>query len=98
VNFACIQDQGRLALRTYERGVEAETLACGTGSIAAALIAAAKNLVHSPVDVQTRSGETLTISFVQHGEGFQEVYLEGDAKVVYEGLLWDETLRTTFQS
>jgi len=98
VNFACVQDQGRLALRTYERGVEAETLACGTGSIAAALIATAKNLVRSPVDVQTRSGETLTIFFVQRGEHFHEVYLEGDAKVVYEGLLWEETLRTTFQS
>jgi diaminopimelate epimerase len=93
VNFACIQDPGRLTLRTYERGVEDETLACGTGSIASALTAAAKDLVRSPVDVSTRGGDILTISFVQRGEDFQEVYLEGDAKVVYEGQLWDETLR-----
>lgn len=86
-----------LAIRTYERGVEAETLACGTGSIAAALVAAAKDLVVSPVDVRTRSGEPLVIHFeksLQEGAIiFSDVYLEGDAKVVYDAELWDETLR-----
>jgi len=85
-----------MAVRTYERGVEAETLACGTGSIASVLIAAAKKLVSSPVEVLTQSGETLTIHFEQrNNQGlpeFAEVYLEGDAKVVYEAKLWDETL------
>jgi diaminopimelate epimerase len=96
-DFAAVLDQHHMAVRTYERGVEAETLACGTGSIAAALIAASRKLVVSPVEVMTQSGETLTIHFEQqNSEGlpeFAEVYLEGDAKVVYEAELWDETLR-----
>jgi diaminopimelate epimerase len=97
VNFATVRDRHHLVIRTYERGVEAETLACGTGSIAAALIGAAKHLVASPVEVLTRSGETLTIYFEpqqdQTAISFAEVYLEGDAKVVYEAELWDETLK-----
>jgi diaminopimelate epimerase len=96
-DFAVVCDQHHMAVRTYERGVEAETLACGTGSIAAALIAAARNQVTSPVEVLTHSGETLTIHFeqptAQGAPEFAEVYLEGDAKVVCEGKLWDETLR-----
>jgi len=93
-NFAVVLDPHHMAVRTYERGVEAETLACGTGSIASVLTAAAKNLAASPVEVLTQSKETLTIHFEQT-QGlpeFAEVYLEGDAKVVYEAKLWDETL------
>jgi len=97
VNFVRVRDTHRLAIRTYERGVEDETLACGTGSIAAVLTAGAQGLVVSPVEVQTRSGEILTIHFQQSGQGgavqFEQVYLEGDAKVVYEAKLWDETLK-----
>jgi diaminopimelate epimerase len=97
VNFAVVDDPRHMAVRTYERGVEAETLACGTGSIAAVLLAAARKLVVSPVEVLTRSQEILTIHFEQRVDkempDFPEVYLEGDAKVVYEGNLWDETLR-----
>jgi len=96
VNFAAVLDRHQMAVRTYERGVEDETLACGTGSIASVLIAAAGNLVTSPVEVLTESGETLTIHFEQRPERgtpeFAQVYLEGDAKVVCEGKLWDETL------
>jgi len=91
-----VRDRHHLTIRTYERGVEAETLACGTGSIASALVAAAKQLAASPVEVLTRSSETLTIYFEQQDPGeprFAEVYLEGDAKVVYEAELWDETLK-----
>lgn len=95
-NFAVVLDPHHMAVRTYERGVEAETLACGTGSIASVLTAAAKHLTTSPVEVLTQSRETLTIHFEQtHREGLPEfagVYLEGDAKVVYEAKLWDETL------
>jgi len=96
VNFAVVQDAHRVAVRTYERGVEAETLACGTGSVASALAAAALKEVTSPVEVKTRSGEILTISFDQETRDdtvqFTNVYLAGDAKVVYEADLWDETL------
>lgn len=97
VNFISVMNDHRLSIRTYERGVEDETLACGTGSIASALVAAAQGLAASPVEVVTRSGDTLAIYFEQGPDGekgrFTEVYLEGDAKVVYEGDLWDETLR-----
>lgn len=98
VNFALVRDRRRMAVRTYERGVESETLACGTGSIASALVAASKGLVDSPVEVTTRSGEALNVYFDRQSSGvenlFSSVYLEGDAKVVYEADLWDETLRT----
>lgn len=97
VNFVHLRDTHHLTIRTYERGVEGETLACGTGSIASALVAAARCRAESPVDVLTRSGETLTIYFAHTrdtGEGsFSDVCLEGDARVVYEAELWDETLR-----
>jgi len=58
-NFASVIDGHTLKVRTYERGVEDETLACGTGSVASALVAARKGLVESPVDVLVRSGEVL---------------------------------------
>lgn len=99
VNFACVESRQQMTIRTYERGVEDETLACGTGSIAAALMAAAKGLVVSPVALKTRSGEILTIHFTQSSEStygagsFRDVFLEGEAKVVYEADLWNETLR-----
>jgi diaminopimelate epimerase len=89
-NFATVVDRHAILVRTYERGVEDETLACGTGSVASALIAAAKGLVESPVDVRVRSGETLRIYFEPTAGGFTKVYLEGKAKVVYQGELWDE--------
>ena len=96
-DFVFVRGPHDISIRTYERGVEAETLACGTGCIAAALIAAAKDLAASPVEVLTMSGETLVIYFEKiskEGEtSFSDVYMEGDAKVVYDGELWDETLR-----
>lgn len=95
-NFAIVRNEHRMSVRTYERGVEAETLACGTGSVASALVAAASKKVTSPVEVKTRSGEILTIYFDQETRNdtiqFTNVYLAGDAKVVYEADLWDETL------
>jgi diaminopimelate epimerase len=89
-NFAAVIDGHTLRVRTYERGVEDETLACGTGSVASALIAARKGLVESPVDVRVQSGELLRIHFTATENGFEEVYLEGKVKVVYQGRLWDE--------
>jgi len=95
-DFVFVRGLHNISVRTFERGVEAETLACGTGCIASTLIAAAKNLVASPVDVLTIGGETLVIHFEIISQGgkisFSDVHLEGDAKVVYEAELWDETL------
>ena len=93
VNFICRQNQGHLAIRTYERGVEDETLACGTGSIASALIASCKLDWNSPIDLTTRSGELLRIHFNKDGNVFNNVYLEGDARIIYTAQLSDEAWR-----
>ena len=69
-NFIKIAGPDSLEIRTYERGVEDETLACGTGSIAAAVVACARNLASSPTEVKTRSGEILTITLEKNGEAF----------------------------
>ncbi len=87
VNFIEINDEHCLSIRTYERGVEGETLACGTGSVAAALLASESGQVLSPTRVITRSGESLTIYFKKEGSSFTEVFLEGGAVIVYKGVI-----------
>ncbi len=87
VNFIKINDEHCLSIRTYERGVEGETLACGTGSVAAALLASEYGAVSSPTRVITRSGESLTIYFKKEGGAFTEVFLEGGAVIVYKGVI-----------
>ena len=89
-NFCQVTGPRALALRTYERGVEDETLACGTGAVAAAVLAAARGLAEPPVDVRVRSGEVLTIHFAGRGADAREVYLEGDTRLVYEGEMTEE--------
>jgi diaminopimelate epimerase len=89
-NFFRVEGPRRLRVRTYERGVEAETLACGTGSVATTLVAAAAGLVKSPTTVTTSGGEELTVHFRRTKAGFSEVFLEGGADVVFEGRLWEE--------
>ena len=90
VNFLCPKEEGRVAVRTYERGVEDETLACGTGAIAGAVVFAHKFKKFSPVNVLTRSGGYLTIYFQEQDGQFYNVYLEGDARVIYKGELWED--------
>ena len=92
-NFVKQLENGAFAIRTYERGVEDETLACGTGSVAAALIAAAKGMTTSPAAMQTRGGEMLNIHFEQSEDGFKNVFLEGDARLIYEGKLSEEAMK-----
>ena len=92
-NFVHVVDGHTIKVRTYERGVEDETLACGTGSVASALIADRKGLVSSPVTVQVQSGEELKIYFDRGSTGYVNVYLEGGAKVVYQGILWEEAFK-----
>ena len=90
VNFICRQNPAQLAIRTYERGVEDETLACGTGSIAAALVASCLTDWKSPISLTTRSQETLTIYFQENNGVFTDVYLEGDARLIYTGELRED--------
>jgi diaminopimelate epimerase len=89
-NFVSIQPDNIVAVRTYERGVEDETLACGTGCVASALITARKFALPSPVTLLTRSGGYLRIYFNHHRETFSDVYLEGDARLIYRAELCEE--------
>ncbi len=88
VNFIQVRNHHKLSIRTYERGVEAETLACGTGAVAGALIAASLGLVASPVEVSTHGGELLIVSFRQEAGAFSDIFLEGAASVICEGMLY----------
>ncbi|MEE4265120.1 MAG: diaminopimelate epimerase [Desulfobacteraceae bacterium] len=94
VNFICPQKPGQLAIRTYERGVEDETLACGTGAIASALIASCKKNWTSPISLVTRSEELLTIHFRESDRVFTDVYLEGDAKLIYTAELGEDAWKS----
>ncbi|MEE9912939.1 MAG: diaminopimelate epimerase [Deltaproteobacteria bacterium] len=89
-NFASVADPHRMKVRTYERGVEDETLACGTGVVASVLAAAGRNRVLSPVDVMVQSGEILRVYFSRQDGVFAEIYLEGKVKIVYQGMLFEE--------
>ncbi len=85
VNFVEVKGRNFIRIRTYERGVEAETLACGTGSTASALILALKNNLNGLVKVQTQSKEILKVYFQKNNCKFSDVWLEGSAKKVYKG-------------
>jgi diaminopimelate epimerase len=89
VDFVQKQGTNELRIRTYERGVEDETLSCGTGVVASALLASRAGLVQPPVRVQTQGGDFLTVDFkaTKEGEKFGEVFLEGPAKLVFEGTI-----------
>lgn len=84
-NFAKAVDAQSIAIRTYERGVEDETLACGTGVVASALIFHQNTGAASPIKVQVRGGDTLIVHFEKKNEGFDRVTLTGPADFVFEG-------------
>lgn len=87
VDFVLHKGSQTLLVRTYERGVETETLACGTGVTASVLICAAKGLVESPVSCTTKGGEILKVYFQFNKEEslFHDVYLKGPATVCFRG-------------
>ena len=86
-NFMEKRGANKIAIRTYERGVENETLACGTGVVASALIFAATENVDGPIGVLVRGGNELTVGFTKHGDHFHEVTLTGPADFVFEGTI-----------
>ena len=99
-NFVQVHDSGSIKVRTYERGVEDETMACGTGAVASALITALLDRAKPPVSVITSGGEQLTIHFSMTGEpGNRQldlsagIFLEGPAHVIYEGQLNADALQ-----
>lgn len=93
VNFVQALGDGAIRVRTYERGVEDETMACGTGAVASAIYAAEKGITSSPVSITTSGGEHLTIVFDMQEDGTAEnVYLQGPARIIYIGQLTAEAL------
>ncbi len=87
VNFASLGESGRIHLRTYEKGVEEETYACGTGSVAAAVLLAHDGRLESPVNVLQHSGDELTVSFRLAPGGATDVTLEGPVATNFAGAL-----------
>ena len=92
-NFVTVLDEKTIKVRTYERGVEDETMACGTGAVAAAIYAAMHKGMESPVEVVTSGGHSLTIHFnLLDGPLVESVYLEGPTRIIYSGNLTPEAL------
>ena len=85
VNFVRQLGPRDLTIRTYERGVEDETLACGTGVVASALTVAALTGATVPIRVQVKGGDTLVVDFRRGENGFSDVVLTGPADFVFEG-------------
>ena len=84
-DFVKVLDKHSIRIRTYERGVEDETLACGTGAVASAIISAESEKMSSPITVHTRGGESLKVYFEIVDGNFRDTYLEGRAELVFEG-------------
>ncbi len=93
IDFVEAYERGRLRIRTYERGVEGETLACGTGCVAAAVAAAATEGTPSPVSLLTRSGETIRVRYEGAPKQPTGIRLEGKARLVFVGQLTEESAR-----
>jgi len=85
VNFVQLLGGNAIRVRTYERGVEGETLACGTGVTASALIASELHQLQPPVMVQVLGGQKLEVSFEKSGGNFANVALGGPADFIFEG-------------
>lgn len=85
VNFVQLLGRGSIRVRTFERGVEGETLACGTGVTASALVCSRLFGYGAPVRVRVQGGDELEVDFREVGEGFGEVRLTGPADFVFEG-------------
>jgi diaminopimelate epimerase len=86
VNIVTVESRGSLVYRTYERGVEAETLACGTGALGVSVIAAHMGFVDPPVACETSGGDVLETSFVPAGDGAGECVLSGPAVKAFSGI------------
>jgi diaminopimelate epimerase len=86
-NFVKERGANKVSIRTYERGVEDETLACGTGVVASALILAALQKTDGPIGVLVRGGNELQVAFDRAGDQFTNVTLTGPADFVFEGTI-----------
>ncbi|HYQ86751.1 MAG TPA: diaminopimelate epimerase [Bacteroidota bacterium] len=85
VDFIELEAGGRLSMRTYERGVEGETLACGTGAVACSILGVLLKGLKPPVEIRTRSNQLLLVTFHANGDRISEVDLDGPVKTVFQG-------------
>lgn len=85
VNVVHVIDGQTLRMRTYERGVEAETLACGTGAVASAITGVSEGWVAAPVTVVVSSGQALVVQLERAAAGFTGITLTGEARFVASG-------------
>ncbi|MCG0274959.1 MAG: diaminopimelate epimerase [Thermosediminibacteraceae bacterium] len=92
VNFIKVIDENNIIIRTYERGVEDETLACGTGSVAAAIVSGLLGKTKPPVKMHTQGG-VLKVYYNLGKDGIEDIYLEGNARIVAEGYLLPDAWR-----
>jgi diaminopimelate epimerase len=90
VNVVSRIDDETWRMRTYERGVEAETLACGTGAVASAIVLGHRGLISCPATIRTSSGRDLTVTYDLRDGQATNVRLSGHAAVIYDGTLGDD--------
>jgi diaminopimelate epimerase len=91
VSFFNVEEKNKIRLRVYERGVEEETLSCGTGSLATTLVCAALGLVEAPVLCFTQGGTIIKVDFTYKDNEFSRLSIEGDARLIYEGKIFLHT-------
>jgi diaminopimelate epimerase len=92
VNFVSVGEDKIVKIRTYERGVEGETMACGTGAVTAAIIMYLKEKIRPPVFVLPKSGIAINVHFGTSGKKIKDVFLEGDARLIYRGKINNEAM------
>lgn len=87
VNFIHITDKKEIRVRTYEKGVEGETLACGSGSVSSALVAYLKSDFKPPCKIRTTSQKEFEINFEIHNDSFTNLSIKGPAQKIFEGVI-----------
>ena len=92
VNFVVVRGEHEIEVRTYERGVEGETLSCGSGVVASSSVAALSGRAKAPLSVLTRSGITLEVNLAVKGNDVSDVQLRGDARLIYRAAFTPETI------